>query len=530
MPNIKEGCIIEISYKLTSPYWDIRELQFQSEIPTKQLYYRTDIPEYFIFNKRAKGYYSVLPKIKYRSENIHWTSTTRVGESTFTPNKTEYSLHSISYKTESNTYVANDIPPLKDDEPYVSNIKNYQGGMKYELAATEFPNSVRESYTTSWEAIAKKIFQSSYFGAELKKTSYFKKDIEGITSLASDTEKINSVLALVKSKVKWNGYLSKYASDGVKKAYHDGVGNSAEINLILVSMLREVGLNAHPVLISTRSNGISIFPTREGLNSVIAAVKHAPGNYTLLDATETYSAPNILPLRDLNWEGRLITKEGHSLPIPLTPNTYTEEKHRLNISFDEKLNLKGMLYSTYTGLNALHLRNRYNHLSEEEVIAKFEEKYAIEIDKFRINNASNLTKPLSYSAMFTSDGLVETINNKVYINPILFFTRNKNPFTLENRAYPVDYGTPWKDSYNIDIQVPEGYAIESCPESYGVGLSDNLGVFKFQTIQTPTRIRVITTIEINNAIVVPNYYKELKNFYKEMIAKQTEKIVFVKKS
>jgi hypothetical protein len=65
------------------------------------------------------------------------------------------------------------------------------------------------------------------------------------------------------------------------KAYKDKTGNVAEINLMLTAMLRYAGLNANPVLVSTRSNGIAMFPNRTAFNYVIAAVENG-GNYTLL--------------------------------------------------------------------------------------------------------------------------------------------------------------------------------------------------------------------------------------------------------
>ena len=70
----------------------------------------------------------------------------------------------------------------------------------------------------------------------------------------------------LKSKVKWNGFYGKYTDKGVRKAYKDRVGNVAEINLILTSMLRFAGLNANPVLVSSRGNGIPIFPTTNGFD------------------------------------------------------------------------------------------------------------------------------------------------------------------------------------------------------------------------------------------------------------------------
>jgi len=121
----------------------------------------------------------------------------------------------------------------------------------------------------------------------------------------TNEEKVSAIFKHVQSRMNWNKHYSYYCYDGVKKAYQDKVGNSAEINLMLVSMLRQANLEANPVLISTRANGISLFPSSTAFNVVIASVV-VDGKLVLLDATSKYATPGILPIRDLNWFGRLI--------------------------------------------------------------------------------------------------------------------------------------------------------------------------------------------------------------------------------
>jgi len=61
MPNVIEGCILEIKYSLISPYGSIDDLRFQYDIPVKKLDYKIEVPEYYTFNKRFKGYYFITP-------------------------------------------------------------------------------------------------------------------------------------------------------------------------------------------------------------------------------------------------------------------------------------------------------------------------------------------------------------------------------------------------------------------------------------------------------------------------------------
>ena len=528
MPTIKAGTIIEYSYSISSPYWDIRDLQFQYGIPIKKLIYTTEIPEYFRFNKQVKGYYFINPTIKTLNKSISWTTKSRSGGGRNTV-QTSYENEKMDHLSELATYKAQDIPALKNNEPFVSNIDNYRGGMKYELSATKFPNSVLKSYSTTWESVSQTVFDSENFGQELNYSNYFKDDLEVLLKdKTTSTEKTSAIFEFVKSKVKWNRYSSKYTNKGVRKAYKEGSGNIAEINLMLVAMLREAGLIANPVLISTRDNGVPIFPTREGFNYVIAAVHSDTSGYILLDASEQYSSPNNLPLRDLNWNGRMIADNGRSTAIPLSPKTYSESNNSLTIKIDSNYAMHGFLSRKLNGLQAFDYRTKNNRIKEEDLIQKLENKYHVEISNFRYRNKENPTKKVAQFIQFESADLIEVINGKMYIDPLLFFTTKVNPFKSEQRKFPVDFGTPWVEKNQISINIPEGYKIESMPTTFGIGLPDNIGIYKFLINANSSVINIRSEEKFNAAIISPKYYNELKTFYSELVSKQKEKIILSK--
>lgn len=90
-------------------------------------------------------------------------------------------------------------------------------------------------------------------------------------------------------------------------------------------MLNYAKLNASPILLSTRSNGIPIFPSRNGFNYVIAGVELSNGSVVLLDATNKNAVPNIIPENALNWFGRLVRKNGTSEMVDLYPKKVSLE-------------------------------------------------------------------------------------------------------------------------------------------------------------------------------------------------------------
>jgi len=531
LPNLKEGCIVEWKYKINSPFaWNISDAVFQYTIPAKYIEIKVETPEYYVFKNQMQGFYPIKLEKTTKQSSITLNSKTRESGDYFgSITKTNYEQQKIDLITNIINCRSNNIPALKK-EPYVNNLDNYRTILKFEHTATKFPNTTPKFYNSNWNDVTKTIYNSSNFGGQLEKSSYFKDDLENLVSeAASVDEKITKIFQFVKNKIKWDEFNSKYTSKGVKKAYKEGTGNVAEINLILVSMLREVGVNANPVLVSTRSHGISLFPTTDGFNYVIAGVE-LNNDVILLDATEKYSLPNVLPLRDLNWQGRIVRKNGSSTSISLFPKQPTKETAFLNVEIDSEGSLKGMERSVYKNLQAVQYRTRYNNIAEDDLITKFEKNNDdIEIDEFKMVNKNKIAKPLIYQFNFETDNQVEVIGDKMYFSPLLFLATKENPFKLENREYPVDYGSPWVDKYTISIQFPEGYTIESKPENVAYALPENLGSYKFVAVLKEDKLQVLSEAKINFPIITPTHYKALKEFYKKMIDKQLEKVVLIKK-
>lgn len=522
MPNVKEGSVIEFSYIIRSPSDRvIREWDFQTSIPVNYSEFSTYIPEYYVFNTRQKGY--AFPK---KTEVINQRSvifTNKDRDSEYLHTKTKFSTSTANYKETQTTYVAIDFPAMKD-EAYVNNIDNYTSSIQHELSMTKFPQSETKLYSVDWDAVVHTIYKD--IGPELNKTGYFEEDLKKKLEGKNTTdERILVVLDYVKANVKWNDYFGYSCDSGVKKAYKEKTGNIADINLMLTAMLRYAGLTANPVLVSTRSNGISIFPNRTAFNYVIAAVETPNGNI-LLDASDRFSTPNILPLRALNWYGRLIRKDGSSEEVDLMPQKTSNDIVFMSYSIDAEGKVTGKTRRQCTDYNAMITRENINGLKEEEYLEKLENRNnKIEISEYSRTNEKELLLPTMETYSFTGNNLCEVIGGKIYVSPMLFFTNEQNPFKQDLREYPVDFGFPFMDKYNITLQIPEGFTAEVLPAPSIINMEDNLGSFKFNIAPTANGYQINIQHQINEAIVSTEKYEMLKEYYKAMIAKQTEKIV-----
>ncbi|MFL1012033.1 transglutaminase domain-containing protein [Flavisericum labens] len=530
MPNIKEGCVIEYKYSIISPfYWYVDDYVFQHDIPIKNLHAKFESPEYFNFKINSKGYFPVKPVYGKKRGVVRFRTVTRAssslsgGSASSSINNSEF-----DFILNTTTYDLSDVPALKD-EPYVNNINNYRSTIEYELSYTNFPQSPLKYYATTWEDVVKTIYKSDNFGKELDRSGYFEGEIDALTAGASSPmEKAALVYNFVKSHMSWNGYYGKFTDEGVKKAFQAKTGNIADINLMLTAMLRYVGLNANPVLVSTRHNGVPLFPTIDGYNYVITAIE-SPQGILLLDATNPYGVPNILPVRVLNWEGRIVRKNKSSSTINLYPKQKSKNAVTMMVSLSDSGVLEGNIRSIRNSHFAMSYRTKYFETDPDQFLEKLENRYGgIEIYGFEVKNDKDLSKPVMESYKFSLESQADIINDKIYFSPLFFLRSKENPFKLEKREFPVDFSYPISKKYMVIVNLPEGYKVESVPEPAAMMLPDNLGAFKYNLQAKDAQIQIIVEEEINQAIISPIYYDALKAYFSKLIEKESEQIVLTK--
>lgn len=518
-PNVKEGSIIELKYRLKSENISVLpDFQFQYNIPVDYAEYVSEIPEFYLYKGMVRGF--VKPEITYDIEPTSQSFNSKVDKTSVGK---VMRFNQIVTK-----YTAKDIAALKDEE-YVNSIHNYYGKIEHELEVIRYPEQEPKQISTTWENVAKSIYEDERFGKELKETAYFMDDLRLLIKKDFTTkDRINAVFTFVKNKMNWDEKYGYYTKKGVAKAYQEKVGNAAEINFILLSMLKMAGVEAYPVLISTRENGLAYFPNKSIFNCVIVNAFDDQESL-LLDATDKNSAINILPVRDLNWKGRVIKEDGSSSEIDLMPKLNSKEIINIIAQINPDGQAEGKIRHQYFDYNAYLYRDRNNGLVKESLIDRLEKKYSeIEVADYEVQNNFEFTKPIIENYNFTTNNSVEVIGDKMYVSPFLFFALTVNPFKQEVREYPVDFVYPHQDKYNVSLTIPEGYSLETLPSPKSVSMPDGLANFKYNISSNEKIIQLNYTIDINSAVIEPEYYEALKSFFKEVVNKQTEKIVLKK--
>lgn len=528
MPNVKVGSIIEYKYTIRSPFLsNVDEWVFQEEIPVNYTEYTFRYPDYFQYNPFVKGTINLNPKNTIEAKSIKITSKEKDSYGFIVPNS--FSESEMSYNEIINNYSALNVSSLID-EKFVKNINNFRSSITFELASIKYPNQPFKLLSTTWEDVAKTVNSSDGFGGELNKKGYFEDEIKPVfINYTSQEQRLLALFQYVKENFKWNGYYSIYAEEGLKSTFKNKTGNVADINLLLTVFLREAGLNAHPVLISSVSNGIPLFPSRTAFNYLVVGVDYE-GDTILLDATDQYSEPNILPSRALNWKGRMIYQNGGSKEVNLEPKILSLDNILLDYSIDSEAIIKGTLKRQLTNYNAHNYRQKYASVKQEVILENKEKDYGnILIDDYKAENVEKLYSPIVESISFTDDKNAEVIGDKIYFSPMLFLKMETNPFKKENRNYPIEFPFPYVDKLLISIKIPEGYELESLPTTENLVFADKVLSHKYIVNTQDNTIKVMIQENINITILSSENYDGLKDYFQKKLNKQNEKIVLKRK-
>ncbi|WP_316812437.1 DUF3857 domain-containing protein [Pedobacter heparinus] len=515
LPNIKEGAIVEYKYKTKSDFiFTLQPWYFQRSIPTLYSEFEVSIPEYYKYKVRSGGYLFLNPKQETVNETFMASGETL--------NTSCLKMH----------YQVENVPALKK-ENFITTMEDYVSKVGFELSSVTVPGQVYREYTSSWPKIVTGLKAEENFGLFLTKKSYSKSILKDIVKTATQPDTVlQLIFNYVKNHIKWNDNYRVYTSEtNPKTIFEKKVGNSADINLCLLSLLKEANINASPVLLSTRENGAHPgFPMITDFNNVIVQAEIGD-RMILLDATDKDHAPNMIGYENLNHQGLKVNLPDVTAAwISLEEANLSKTNINLMLTLDKENKLSGKLFLSSTHYEALNRRGKYNLATNETDFLKSykTDRPGLGIKNYKIENLADLREPLVESMDVTIEDNVEEAGNLAYFAPLLFERTKENPFKLEERIYPVDFAYPKEENYRITLEFPKEYHLDKSPKNEKVVLPDDAASFTFIFAAEENKLMITSKISLKKAFFSPEEYHYLKELFKNIVRKQAEQIVFKK--
>jgi len=513
-PNLQEGSIIEYEYRHSSPYLiKLPTWYFQDDIPTRHSELRVTMPEWFKYAQMVQGYEQLASNdTKNRPLN------TRYG----------------TVDSDFDTYIAKDIPALRR-EPYITTMRDYFMRIKFQLQSYTIPGVTYKTYMTNWNDIATRLIEANYFGMQYLKTKYSKDLIADLKPLLSEVEDKAEKLAIIyqylANKIAWDGTYDYGVDQNIDKSYTNKSANSAEMTFMLIAALRAYGIEAFPILTSTRDYGkmFPIYPFLDQFNHVLTVVL-IDDKAIMIDIPDRNRPFDLLGVNSLNRKGLLVTDTKSADWIDIKPSNQRNVM-MATLKLDEEGAISGEIQCNYKGYNAVEER-RLAKADKEGTYwtSRLEEANVdAQISNVSYENLKISYKPLKEKMNCEMTDFAQVVDDYIYVSPIFYATFMKNPFKIEKRLYPIDMPYPINEQIIVNLEIPEGYAIEDVPQGVNMSLPEGAGKFKF-SVSTPQEgmIQLIMHTQVKKLLFLPSEYAAVKNFFDILVEKQQEQIVLKK--
>ncbi len=499
IPNLQKGCIIEYRFELsTETVQVLHDWYFQDDLPVRWSEVTVHIPPFFN--------YMLL------------TNIPRTFEVQETKNVAEYT---------STRYGLGHLPAIRK-EPFITTLDDYRAHIGFQLQTVNFPGQEQQKFMTNWGELAIEMEKWSGFGDQYKHDRNFndmwkvlapqlKPGVDPADTIAQ------RVLRFVTENITWNEEHTYYVEGTLDDAFNRKTGNSAELNLALVALLRKAGLNAVPMLISTRSNGqmFDKYPFRDQFNSVLAYLRKGDGG-VVLDATNPYLPVGQAEDQHYNQAGWVVDSKSplwEKLQAPDATEAWFGQ-----MQLQESGELSGRFTININGALAADWRAELSHRSEREVLKEnFATSYPeITFDSITITSRTNFDKPLQIKFFCRIPNAANVVNDFIYCRPVLDFFVHESPFKSLQRSYPVDFPYPVKMNYVLNLQLPPGYDVEELPEAARIVLPNEGGKISFSCAKSsPQLVQVRLTMNLSQATFMPQEYATLRKFF-DLAAEKTQ--------
>lgn len=509
LPKVKEGSIIEYSYVIRSPFpFKPKDWDFQTDIPCERSEYTFGSPTNFAYRMLMQYCEGKLSEEKCNTSDDF----------------------------RSCRWVMVNIPAMKE-EKYVANLDDYTRKLHFELAEYVVRGmDTAKKLSMDWPDFDKQLLMDDYFGGRIGKISAFDATAQSLKSQKTDTlELAKEVYKYVQSNFTWDGNKRLFTQSSLKEVFNRKTGSSSELNLLLISLLRQVGVAAKPVVISTRDHGRiwKDYPMISRFNYTLAQV-NINGQNVLLDVTDKNLQWGLLPEYCMVGEGRLlIYNRSQWIPIQTPEKSGTKINMEFTFSANEP-ELESQILYTGVGYQAIDYRSQYNTLGKEKFIEKLRNGFS-SIDKPKVEfegfaNADAGSQPVIMITGKNTEGY-NKVNGKIYLKTIPYEGTTEHPFPNADRSFPVDFTYPTEEVITCKYIIPEGYSIAELPKGIRVALPKDGGRFYFSVTQDPAgkEVNITSQILLKKSIYSADEYQALRTLYDHVVTRHNQMIVLQKK-
>jgi transglutaminase-like putative cysteine protease len=306
---------------------------------------------------------------------------------------------------------------------------------------------------------------------------------------------------------------------------------------LLSSMLKEIGVESHYVIINTeRGSVVPTTPPNMGFNHVIVAIQLPAGVDTstlpavidhktlgkvlFFDPTSQLIPFGYLPGGLQANTAMFVTPAGGELvTLPQTASALNGLQRTAKLTLDENGGLRGEVRETYLGDAAAgerwNLRAAQQDVDQikpvESMLTHSLSTFAIE--KATVGNLRVIAQPLVWNYTLVVDRYAKNAGDLVLIRPRVFGSLSSSMMeTKEARQHPVEFDAPLRNTDVFEITLPAGYAVDELPPP----VNEDIGFVSYRsaTELKGNLLRYTRTLEVKELSLPVAKADALKHFFR----------------
>jgi hypothetical protein len=449
MPAVEDGAVIEYRYTIERRYIEeLPDFYLSHEVPTENARLTITYPKYLRYESYTENFDREL------KNDIVYTDTSSVPKVFTIPQP-------APIVTE--RWMARDIPAVKE-EAYISTLDDYQGKVKFLLS--EFGNP-RQQLENNWEVVVARIRDKTNPWERITLNSQARAVGDSIAQTmqdASQPEIQNSIYRYINERVNFSGANTPLSDMSDQEVLSGASANQAAINQTLIAMLQGAGIEANPVLISTRRAGkINMdFPSFYQFNGLI--VQSQIGDQThLMDAGFPYSQPGLIPMDSYGNRGLVLKRDSYEW-IDINPDRSLFD---IQVDIDADLERDGTLTGTVEAVQGgypaqIARQKKADGVSDADLLRQtlFDGYPQMEISNVTVSEIDQYGESVNISAQFRIDDYAVSFTDGLRYKPLVVGYQSENPFSGPDRNLPITLNAPEQLDLSFTVDLPSGFSVD----------------------------------------------------------------------
>jgi len=496
--SFSPGEILEFSFKqkLESPA-NIPGWQFEYEIPVDYSEFYSEVPGMFKYRPIFKGYIPL-----------------QLNSSELLKDKNKNWIEIDGFYVYQNRFVCEDIPPFQK-VIFSPSSKNYLTSVDFYLDKIEAYKSYNKVAGQTWEMVAKQLYNEENIQGRIR-------DFDGsiiVQRLALDSNKANRVHVIynwVKDTFTWNGDIGIYSEKPLDEVLATKTGSIAEINLLLVALLEEAGIETRATVLKSIDQGsVNLeFPSASQFNYLIAWVD-VNGEKAVLDATDKCLEIGILRPICLNNKGLKITPRFEEW-VDLENDLIAKSKIISSVSVKDgslvaEMNISKSNYFAFEECKSVGEDQEMIHIEQGILVSQ--------MDIFN-NEGSNYRIDITCNA----DSIVKKSGSSWSFHPFWADRLIESPFKEKERKYPIMFPYLFEYNWNFVMNLNDNVSVSDFPKSEEIMTLDKTMRFIYEVTALDGLLQINAQFVIYKRQYEPYSYDDIRDFYKRMLNKFDQEV------